>query len=85
MIISNPATEEATASLARRSLKAYCEVAPEYYDPERHPTCANFAEIHDRLGDLFGRQAPARGLLVEVGCGAGRLGRIPALGRDGPD
>src|SRR5438309_1764888 len=53
MIMSTHATEEAPASLALRSLNAYGEVAPEYYDPECHPTCANFADIHDRLDDLF--------------------------------
>ena len=76
MIRQASASDVNFAFLAAKSREAYSEVALEYYQAARHPTCANFAAIHDQLCQFFGHHAPAHGLVLEVGCGAGRLGRI---------
>jgi hypothetical protein len=48
----------------------YEELAKEYYDPVRHPTCANFRQASDHLLVAYLSQHPfGDGWLCEVGCG----------------
>jgi SAM-dependent methyltransferase len=64
-------------ALARRSAAVYNKLASEYYVRERHPTCANFDVLQDSmLADLRPLTERANGILLEVGCGRGRLNRL---------
>jgi SAM-dependent methyltransferase len=52
------------------NLVDYEEVADEYYDASRHPTCANFAELSTRfLSDRLGSRLSRYSNILEVGCG----------------
>jgi SAM-dependent methyltransferase len=60
---------EPTATLA------YSALAGEYYDPERHPTCAAFRAASARLLSDLVPDVPARGA-IEIGAGDSLLARI---------
>jgi SAM-dependent methyltransferase len=48
----------------------YTDLAPEYYDQERHPTCANFRQASAILLETWLGSIPENtGLIVEVGAG----------------
>jgi SAM-dependent methyltransferase len=51
---------------------SYELVAQEYYDPERHPTCANFREASRLLFRPWLSLVPNRKLICEVAVGAGK-------------
>jgi SAM-dependent methyltransferase len=52
------------------SLSTYDEIAAEYYDAVRHPTCANFLELSTAfLVSRIQRYAPAAKGILEVGTG----------------
>lgn len=52
------------------TIASYAELASEYYDPHRHPTCANFREGSRALLSPWLRESyGAELLLVEVGAG----------------
>jgi ubiquinone/menaquinone biosynthesis C-methylase UbiE len=60
----------------------YEEVAAEYYDPVRHPTCANFSELSTAfLHPRIRKYAAAGGNILEVG--AGRSTVAPILPEQG--
>jgi SAM-dependent methyltransferase len=62
------------------SISTYDDVATEYYDPQRHPTCANFSELSDVfLGERIWKYSAAASTL-EVG--AGRSTVAPVLERE---
>jgi SAM-dependent methyltransferase len=53
-----------------RSLSTYEDVAAEYYDPLRHPTCANFSELSNVfLVPRIRKYASASTRILEVGAG----------------
>lgn len=53
-------------------ITGYAAVAQEYYDRERHPTCANFRDASDLLLDRLLPCCPS-GLLCDVGAGDSAL------------
>lgn len=57
---------------------AYDEIAEEYYDPERHPTCANFEELSTKfiIAQLFGLISDDFSIL-EVGAGKSVVAQFP--------
>lgn len=59
------------------TLSSYEAIASEYYDPVRHPTCANFLEgSHRLLRDWLSGWSPRdQGWLVEIGPGRAALTR----------
>jgi SAM-dependent methyltransferase len=48
---------------------AYEMLAREYYDPARHPTCANFRESSKLIAEAWRRHIAVGGPVCEVGCG----------------
>jgi ubiquinone/menaquinone biosynthesis C-methylase UbiE len=58
------------------SLALYQDIAAEYYDPERHPTCANFREASSLLLDKWLRTAKPDGVFCEVGAGDSLLAEL---------
>jgi ubiquinone/menaquinone biosynthesis C-methylase UbiE len=48
---------------------AYEMLASEYYDPIRHPTCANFTDSSKLITATWLRHIPNDGPVCEVGCG----------------
>jgi|SRR5580704_3013808 SAM-dependent methyltransferase len=59
-------------------VSTYEDVAVEYYDPVRHPTCANFSELSNAfLHPRIRKYAAAGGNILEVG--AGRSTAAPIL------
>jgi ubiquinone/menaquinone biosynthesis C-methylase UbiE len=60
------------------TVSTYDDVAAEYYDPVRHPTCANFAELSNSfLVPRLRRYVSAVSRILEVG--AGRSTAAPVL------
>lgn len=55
---------------------SYELVAQEYYDPERHPTCANFREASRLLFRRWLSLVPNQKLICEVGAGKSLLAEI---------
>jgi SAM-dependent methyltransferase len=51
---------------------SYTAIASEYYDPERHPTCADFRSASDRLLNRLMSDSPT-GWLCDVGAGDSAL------------
>ncbi len=47
----------------------YNMLAFEYYDPARHPTCANFRDGSEQLIESWLTEIPIAGSVCEVGCG----------------
>ena len=65
-----------------RSAADYDFVAAEYYDPLRHPTCANFGELSERfLAERILKLTQAGSRILEVG--AGRSIVAPVLAHAG--
>jgi SAM-dependent methyltransferase len=63
-------------------ISTYDDVASDYYDPIRHPTCANFAELSNAfLVPRIHRYAAVDMNILEVG--AGRSTVAPALHKQG--
>jgi hypothetical protein len=58
--------------IATHAATRYAIVASEYYDRERHPTCADFRWASDRLLGRLMPESPA-GLLCDVGAGDSAL------------
>jgi SAM-dependent methyltransferase len=62
--------EKVAARWAQTSEASYEQIAPEYYDPRHHPTCANFREASAViLRGWLGRFPARRGLICEAGAG----------------
>lgn len=62
------------------SLASYEEIASEYYDPSRHPTCANFREASALILRKWLQDFPHReGLFCEVGAGNSLLAELLAV------
>ena len=59
--------------IVSRSKAGYELLAPEYYIPARHPTCANFDLLHQHVLELLQDFVRPDGHYLEVGCGRGRL------------
>jgi SAM-dependent methyltransferase len=63
-------------------ISSYEEIAAEYYDPLRHPTCANFSELSEAFLEprirLFSLRAQH---VLEVGCGRSIAARVLAEGK----
>ena len=58
---------------------SYEQIASEYYDPERHPTCANFREASAViLRGWLQSFPPARGIVCEAGAGKSLLAELLA-------
>src|SRR5216683_2735662 len=55
---------------------SYELVAQEYYDAERHPTCANFREASRLLFRRWLSLVPNRKLICELGAGKSLLAEI---------
>jgi SAM-dependent methyltransferase len=55
---------------------SYELVAREYYDPERHPTCANFREASRTLFQRWLKTVSIRAQICEVGAGKSLLAEI---------
>lgn len=65
--------------MTETTLASYEDVAPEYYDPKRHPTCANFREASALLIGRWLREfAPRAGVFCEVGAGRSLLAELTA-------
>ncbi len=60
-----------------QSIMTYDAVAAEYYDPIRHPTCANFSELSNRFLDprILKYATPAMNIL-EIGAGRSTVAPI---------
>jgi SAM-dependent methyltransferase len=57
-------------TMVRAESTSYEQLASEYYDAERHPTCANFREASAIiLREWLRRLLPPQGLVCEVGAG----------------
>jgi ubiquinone/menaquinone biosynthesis C-methylase UbiE len=64
------------------SISTYEGVAPEYYDPVRHPTCANFSELSNAyLHPRLHKHASAGANILEVGAGRSTVASILQEGR----
>jgi SAM-dependent methyltransferase len=67
--------------MRNHSFGSYEELAQEYYDPSRHPTCANFREasaiLFRKWSSLIG---PGQGLSCEVGPGRSLLAELITRG-----
>src|SRR5438132_3045781 len=58
-------------------LESYEEIASEYYDRTRHPTCANFREASARILRVWLRRLSVeRGQVCEVGAGDSLLAEL---------
>ncbi len=62
--------------------RSYATLAVEYYDPQRHPTCANFRWASERLLERLVPDPPGA-WLCEAGAGDSALAAVLA-GRDAP-
>lgn len=70
---------QSSVRMARMTLGSYDEIAHEYYDPERHPTCANLGEASLVLAHRWLSHLSSdvhRGPLCEVGAGKSLLGEL---------
>jgi SAM-dependent methyltransferase len=68
-----------TTSGAQTSGTSYEGIASEYYNPARHPTCANFREASAIvLRGWLRRFPPSRGIVCEVGAGKSLLAELLA-------
>jgi SAM-dependent methyltransferase len=75
-------SETRLSPAATASAADYDAVAAEYYDPQRHPTCANFGELSARfIGERILKLASAAARVLEVG--AGRSIVAPVLAKVG--
>lgn len=55
----------------------YQDLAAEYYDPHRHPTCANFRQASSRLVEAWLHTLPiSEGWLCEIGSGMSILAEL---------
>lgn len=61
------------SALASKSAEAYDLLAREYYERQKHPTCANFAALHAVALDMIGSRVRPGERYLEVGCGMGQL------------
>jgi len=65
--------------MTKEVLSTYEEIAPEYYDSDRHPTCANFRAASHQSLLKFLRSADVNGKIVcEVGPGKSLLAEVLA-------
>lgn len=65
-----------------RDISSYDNIAAEYYDPIRHPTCANFAELSGAfLAPRIRKRASSASNILEVG--AGRSIAAPVVASEG--
>jgi SAM-dependent methyltransferase len=77
---SHPLNEATAAGDRLTPLSGYETLASEYYDPVRHPTCANFREgSRALLAKWIGSISLDRSVVCEVGCGKSLLAEM--LGR----
>jgi ubiquinone/menaquinone biosynthesis C-methylase UbiE len=53
----------------QNTVNIYDMLAFEYYDPVRHPTCANFRDGSEQLIESWLTRIPVGGSVCEVGCG----------------
>jgi ubiquinone/menaquinone biosynthesis C-methylase UbiE len=53
----------------QNTTNVYDVLAFEYYDPARHPTCANFRDGSEQLIESWLAEIPIAGSVCEVGCG----------------
>ncbi len=60
-------------TLAIKSGEGYELLAPEYYLADRHPTCANFSELHRLVLKLLQPRIKPGKMYLEVGSGAGQI------------
>jgi hypothetical protein len=64
------------------ALSTYDDIATEYYDPVRHPTCANFSELSQAfLVPRIQKYAPAAREILEVGAGRSIVAPVMAANR----
>ena len=55
----------------------YDDIADEYYDPQLHPTCANFGELSERLiKNVLSAFDLTSQRILEVGCGRSIVGPV---------
>lgn len=71
--------EQVAAHRAHTSEASYEQIAAEYYDPQRHPTCANFREASAIILRGWLRRFPAQpGLICEAGAGKSLVAELLA-------
>ncbi len=75
-LVSTARQSESTADV---QLGSYADLASEYYDARRHPTCANFREASAVfLAEELAAFNPRGGLVAEIGAGRSLVAEIMA-------